>query len=105
MSGCPIYLALNKKKCSFLQPEITYCGFHVDGAGLHKTPEKIRAVVEAPQPDNITQLRAFLGMVNYYHRFLLNLTHTSSAVAEGGQVGMDRGLYAGLPGCQAVDGF
>ena len=68
-------LTLNKKKCSFLQPAITYCGFRVDGAGLHKTPEKIQAVVEAPQPDNLTQLRAFLGMVNYYHRFLPNLSH------------------------------
>ncbi|KAL5475243.1 hypothetical protein EMCRGX_G027319 [Ephydatia muelleri] len=68
-------LTLNKKKCKFLQPEITYCGFRVDGTGLHKTPEKVRAVVDAPQPDNITQLRAFLGMVNYYHRFLPNLSH------------------------------
>ena len=42
---------------------------------MHKTPEKVRAVVDAPQPDNITQLRAFLGMVNYYHRFLPNLSH------------------------------
>eukprot|EP00731_Ephydatia_muelleri_P026502 Em0018g602a len=48
---------------SFLQPEITYCRFRVDGAGLHKTSEKIQAVVEAPQPENITQLRAFLGPV------------------------------------------
>ena len=31
--------------------------------------------MEAPQPDNLTQLRAFLGMVNYYHRFLPNLSH------------------------------
>lgn len=69
-------LTLNKKKCSFLQPEITYCGFRIDGTGLHKTPEKIQAVVDAPQPDNITQLRAFLGLVNYYHRFLPNLSHT-----------------------------
>ena len=68
-------LTLNKKKCKFLQPEITYCGFRVDGTGLHKTPEKVRAVVDAPQPDNIPQLRAFLGMVNYYHRFLPNLSH------------------------------
>ena len=68
-------LTLDKKKCSFLQPAITYCGFDGDGAGLHKTPDKIQAVVEASQPDNLTQLRAFLGMVNCYHRFLPNLSH------------------------------
>ena len=62
-------LTLNIKKCAFFQKEITYCGHRVDGEGLHKTPEKIQAVVDAPSPGNNSQLHAFLGMINYYHRF------------------------------------
>ena len=68
-------LTVNRKKCSFFQKEVTYCGFRIDKEGLHKVPEKVNAVLEAPQPRNVTQLRAFLGMVNYYHRFLPNLSH------------------------------
>ena len=36
--------------------------------------EKVRAIVEAPQPVNITQLKSFLGMLNYYGKFLPNLS-------------------------------
>jgi hypothetical protein len=40
---------------------------------LHKTTEKVQAVVDAPRPTNTQQLRSFLGLVNYYHKFLPNL--------------------------------
>ena len=38
--------------------------------------EKIHAVVNAPRPENVQQLRSFLGLVNYYHKFLPNLATT-----------------------------
>ena len=66
-------LQVNKDKCKFFQEEISYCGHKIDSNGLHKMQEKIEAIVNAPKPENLTQLRAFLGMVNYYARFLPNL--------------------------------
>ena len=66
---------MNRKKYSFFQEEVTYCRFCIDGDGIHKVPEKVKAVLEAPQPSNVSHLRAFLGMVNYYHKFLPNLSH------------------------------
>ena len=36
-------------------------------------PEKIDAVINAPRPTNVSTLRAYLGLVNYYHRFLPNI--------------------------------
>ena len=66
-------LRVNKDKCKFFQEEISYCGHKIDSNGLHKTQEKIEAIVNAPKPENLTQLRAFLGMVNYYAKFLPNL--------------------------------
>ena len=66
-------LRVNKDKCKFFQEEISYCGHKIDSNGLHKTQEKIEAIVNAPKPENFTQLRAFLGMVNYYAKFLPNL--------------------------------
>lgn len=53
----------------FFQTELDFCGYRIDGNGLHKTQEKIRAIVDAPQPTKLTELRTFLGMVNYYHWF------------------------------------
>ena len=60
-------------KCSFFREEITYCWHKINANGLHKTQEKIEAVINAPVPENVTQLRAFLGLVNYYSHFLPNM--------------------------------
>ena len=64
---------VNRDKCSFVQEEITYCGHKINANGLHKTQDKIEAVINAPVPENVTQLRAFLGLVNYYSHFLPNM--------------------------------
>ena len=66
-------LRVNEAKCKFFQEEITYCGHKIDANELHKTQDKIEAVINAPKPENVTQLRAFLGLVNYYSHFLPNL--------------------------------
>ena len=42
----------------------------IDKEGIHPTKEKVQAIVEAPAPTNVTQLRAFLGLLNFYRRFL-----------------------------------
>ena len=75
-------LTINKNKCTFLQKEVVYCGYRVNGEGLHKMPEKVRSITEAPAPTNVSQLRAFLGMVNYYHRFLPDLATTLAPLHE-----------------------
>ena len=55
------HLTINKRKCVFFQKEVSYCGYRVDGEGLHKTAEKVQSVTEALPPSNVSQLRAFLG--------------------------------------------
>jgi len=66
-------LRLKKKKCVFLQDSVEYLGFMVDATGLHATPSKIEAIVDAPAPTNVSQLRSFMGLVNYYGRFIQDL--------------------------------
>ena len=46
----------------------------MDSKGIHATPSKVEAVVNAPAPQDLTQLRAFLGLLNYYSKFLSNLS-------------------------------
>ena len=66
--------SLKKDKCAFLLPQVEYLGHEISQKGLHPTKEKVRAIVEAPAPQNITQLKSCLGMLNYYSKFLPNLS-------------------------------
>ena len=63
---------LKANSCKY-QDKVVFCGHEIDKQGLHKTQEKIDAVLQTPYPKTVTQLRAFLGLVNYYARFLPDL--------------------------------
>ena len=69
-------LKLNKAKCKFLLLKVMYLAYMIVGNGLYPTKEKVRAIQETPQPQNVTELRSFLaiGIINYYGKFLLNLS-------------------------------
>ena len=49
-------LRVNREKCELFQEKITYCGHVVDQDGLHKTQEKVDAVVHAPRPEDVRAL-------------------------------------------------
>ena len=51
-----------------------YLGYSIHKDGLHTMPEKITAILEAPKPENVRELRSFLGLVNYYGCFIQNLS-------------------------------
>ena len=67
-------LKLQKSKCSFMAPAVTFLGFKVDAEGVHPVREKVKAIEEAPAPKNVQELKAYLGLLNYYHKFLPNLS-------------------------------
>ncbi|XP_046608775.1 uncharacterized protein K02A2.6-like [Neodiprion virginianus] len=64
-------LKLNKK-CKFLNERIEVLGFVIDKDGLHKARSKVEAMISAPKPQNFKELHSFLGLVNFYARFLEN---------------------------------
>lgn len=55
----------NCAKCKFFKEANAYCGHHIDVHGLHKSQEKIKSVLEVPQGKYVSQLRSFLGFLNY----------------------------------------
>lgn len=63
-------LKLRLDKCTLSVPQVTYLGYLIDKNGIHPTKEKEQAIVQAPAPTHITQLRAYLGLLNFYRRFL-----------------------------------
>ncbi|XP_055542887.1 uncharacterized protein K02A2.6-like [Wyeomyia smithii] len=61
---------LRIEKCRFSLPQIKFLGHIIDEDGLHPDPEKTRAISQMPAPKNISQLRSYLGAINYYGRFV-----------------------------------
>ena len=54
-------------------PSVEYLGFKISAAGVQPT-EKVKTVHEAPGPKDITQIKAFLGLINRYGNFLPDLS-------------------------------
>ena len=67
-------LRLKRGKCSFMEPSVRYLGYLIDKEGLHTTPEKVQAILHKPVPRDVKKLRSFLGLVNYYSKFIRNLS-------------------------------
>ena len=55
-------------------PSVEYLGHKISDKGIQPTEVKIRGIVEVPAPNNVSQLKAFLSMLNYYTKFLLNIS-------------------------------
>ena len=65
---------LKQEKCHFLLSKVDYLGHQISCDGIQPLPTKIEAIVRAPIPRNVSQLRSFLGLVNYYGKFIPNLS-------------------------------
>ena len=57
------------EKCVFTEDSVTYLGHTISRNGISKGP-KADAVTKMPAPSNVTQLRSFLGSVQFYNKFL-----------------------------------
>ena len=73
-------LRLKSSKRTFFKPEVQYLGHRIDKRGLYPNDDKVQAIQAAPAPQNVAELRSFLGLINYYGRFLPGLATTLSAL-------------------------
>ena len=67
-------LRVKRSKCEFMRESVTYLGHRIDANGLHPLPDRVRAIKEAPKPTSVTTLKAYLGMLTYYSKFLPKLS-------------------------------
>ena len=63
-------LTCNLKKCEFICKEVKMLGFIISTDGIRTDPDKIKAIREFPVPKKVKQVRAFLGLCNFYRRFI-----------------------------------
>ena len=64
-----------------MAPSFKYLGYKIGTDEIHPLPEKVEAIQEAPSPTCVTELKAYLGLLTYYGKFLPNLS-TPVQVAE-----------------------
>ena len=71
-------LVLHSNKCVLGAPEVEFLSHNVSSAGIIPPDHKVKAVKDFPTPTDIKSLQRFLGMVNYFRRFI----HKHSEIAE-----------------------
>ncbi|KAG6438787.1 hypothetical protein O3G_MSEX000224 [Manduca sexta] len=71
-------MVINPSKCVFGVSEVTFLGYRISASGTKPLDEKVQAIRNFPVPNNVRALRRFLGMVNFYRRFLPHAAGTQS---------------------------
>ena len=67
-------LRVKRDKYLFVVSSVVFLGHKVDSKGLHPLQDKIKAIEAAPTPSSVTELKAYLGLLTYYGKFLPNLS-------------------------------
>ena len=65
---------LNASKCYFMKDEVEYFAFRVTKEGIEPSERKVEAVIQVPEPQDREELLQWLGLVNYYRKFIPNMS-------------------------------
>ena len=71
-------LYAKRSKCSFFTDELHFLGYIVNQHGIAADPAKTAAVAAWPQPTSVRQVRSFLGLANYYRKFVPHFSRTAA---------------------------
>lgn len=63
-------IRINDNKCKFFVETVEILGHEVSQQGIKPLKSKCDAILKVPSPQNLQQLRSYLGLLNYYSRFL-----------------------------------
>ena len=81
-------LRLKFEKCQFDQTELEFFGYVFSRSGISPSPSKVTAVKESPIPKNASEIRSFLGMLQYCGRFIPNLAKLAAPLRKLTQKGV-----------------
>jgi len=75
-------LHMNGRKCKFAVNEVRYLGHILSAAGVSVDRQKTEIITSWPKPKNAKQVKSFLGVANYYRRFLERFSQRSAPLRE-----------------------
>src|SRR5882757_9879651 len=75
-------------KCDFYRDRIQYLGHIISKEGISVDPEKIGTIMNWPTPRNVTDVRSFMGLVEYYRRFIEGFSKVAHAITSLQKKGM-----------------
>jgi hypothetical protein len=93
----------NLEECSLDMDRVHYLGYIVDQHGVHVDPAKIQVIYDWPAPTTLTELQSFLGLANFYCRFMLGFSHISWALNQVTRGGGKEKFVWGLSQQQAFN--
>ena len=64
------HLFVKPEKCTFHATEVNFLGMIVRCDGISMDQTKVKAILDRPEPKNIKGVRSFLGLANFYRRFI-----------------------------------
>ena len=67
-------LRLKSNKCSFLKSSITFLGHVLDETQIRPSESKLQRISDAPEPQNISELRSYLGLIKCCYKFIENVS-------------------------------
>ena len=73
-------ITLNTRKCNYRQKAVKYLGHIITGEGIKPDPAKIQALLDLPDPTNVSEARRAMGMFTYLARFLPDLSNISEPI-------------------------
>ena len=68
-------LYAKRSKCKFAIRQVQFLGHVVDAAGVTPDPGKLQVIRDWPVPQNSKQLRQFLGLAQYFRKFMQGFSH------------------------------
>jgi transposase InsO family protein len=76
------HLVLKKKKCLFHVTEFVFLGHRISKNGISMDPEKVDVIAKFGRPTTVKELRSFLGMSNYYRKFVPRYSEVSKPLTD-----------------------
>ncbi|XP_045765544.1 uncharacterized protein K02A2.6-like [Maniola jurtina] len=75
-------MKLKRNKCHFMLKEVKYLGYIISSEGVKVDEDKVAAVLKIPRPRDVPQLRSFLGLINFYAKFVKNVSSVLAPLYE-----------------------
>ena len=75
-------VTLNKEKCEFSKHSIRFLGQVIDQSGIRPDQDKVKAIQAMNEPENVTELRRFLGMTTQLSKFTPHLSETTKPLRD-----------------------